>query len=275
MDLAAAETLFRQYQNFKATGICLNNIANLQYKNRQFLKAAQNFQESITQCQEHSIRLRHNDPERYEFEKVLAHRFYQKTMAIYKLMRFDSTQQMEGLTWQKVDKDMERSIAKYYVIRDQYTFYDFIVKLMLHRVYVNYMQKKLLTAEKILDNSNILIEKLESRKIRLIAANRMEAMPIPLCILRQRYFLIQGILMMAFNKEKEAKQAFDSCLTVGDIYDPRLKKECFEYKKQLYEKLVYSVKEICQQLQTFEHKTRDIVFAINTQFSMHAILPQI
>lgn len=95
---------------------------------------------------------------------------------------------------------MERCIAKYYNIRDNYSFYDFIVKIMLHRVFVNYMQKKLLTAEKILDNSNVLLEKLESGKIKISNNNRQEAIQIPYCILRQRYFLMQGLLMMSFNK---------------------------------------------------------------------------
>ena len=47
MDLAQAASIFKKSQNFKALGICYNNIANIQYKNGQYHEAAQNYKKAI------------------------------------------------------------------------------------------------------------------------------------------------------------------------------------------------------------------------------------
>jgi tetratricopeptide (TPR) repeat protein len=47
MDLAQAASIFKRSRNFKALGICYNNIANVQYKNAQYNEAAANFSKAI------------------------------------------------------------------------------------------------------------------------------------------------------------------------------------------------------------------------------------
>lgn len=46
LDLAEACTIF-DGNNYKAAGICFNNIAVIQYKNSKFLQAAENFKNAM------------------------------------------------------------------------------------------------------------------------------------------------------------------------------------------------------------------------------------
>jgi hypothetical protein len=47
MDLAQAASIFRKSNNYKALGICYNNIANVQYKNAHYNEASLNFKKAI------------------------------------------------------------------------------------------------------------------------------------------------------------------------------------------------------------------------------------
>jgi hypothetical protein len=47
MDLAQAASIFKKSSNYKALGICYNNIANVQYKNAQYNEASINFKKAI------------------------------------------------------------------------------------------------------------------------------------------------------------------------------------------------------------------------------------
>lgn len=49
LDLAEACNMF-DGNNYKAAGICYNNIANIQYKNEKFAQAAENFFHAIEQA---------------------------------------------------------------------------------------------------------------------------------------------------------------------------------------------------------------------------------
>ena len=49
IDLAQACVLFSG-QNYKAVGVCYNNIANIQYKNEKYAQAAENFFYAIEQA---------------------------------------------------------------------------------------------------------------------------------------------------------------------------------------------------------------------------------
>ncbi len=46
IDLAEACNMF-DGQNYKAAGICYNNIANVQFKNEKYMQAAENFFNAI------------------------------------------------------------------------------------------------------------------------------------------------------------------------------------------------------------------------------------
>jgi len=47
MDLAQAASIFKKSGNYRALGICYNNIANVQYKNAQYQEASLNFSKAI------------------------------------------------------------------------------------------------------------------------------------------------------------------------------------------------------------------------------------
>ena len=47
MDLAQAASIFKKSSNYRALGICYNNIANIQYKNAQYNEASLNFKKAI------------------------------------------------------------------------------------------------------------------------------------------------------------------------------------------------------------------------------------
>ena len=47
IDLAEACSMFQAQKHFKASGICFNNIGNLQFKSNKFDKAAENFRQAV------------------------------------------------------------------------------------------------------------------------------------------------------------------------------------------------------------------------------------
>lgn len=51
MELAQSASIFKNSGNVKALGICLNNIANIQYKNNQFKEASLNFRKAVKYAQ--------------------------------------------------------------------------------------------------------------------------------------------------------------------------------------------------------------------------------
>ena len=96
IDLAEACNMF-DGQNYKAAGICFNNIANIQYKNEKYMQAAENFYNAMEQAliclkqkspiEVYSRREKVNmkdlvspeepsDDQRCYYEKVLAHRTF-------------------------------------------------------------------------------------------------------------------------------------------------------------------------------------------------------
>lgn len=78
-------------------------------------------------------------------------------------------------------------------------FIDLIIKITIIRAYTNIRNKKLLTAEKLLDCASIMITFLEKGEIEIIYDEREEAPVIPLDILKQKYLLNNGILYISLN----------------------------------------------------------------------------
>jgi hypothetical protein len=129
---------------------------------------------------------------------VEAHRAYMHAMSMYKYMRYgkkkvaDHTKVVNEDQWRwfNVDQKFIHAIELYndqflqngnyhkikqisqddvssqltYGKPNQPIFIDLIIKLMLCRVYINVMDKKLLTAEKILGNAEALIHHIEITK---------------------------------------------------------------------------------------------------------------
>jgi len=63
-------------------------------------------------------------------------------------------------------------------------FIDLIIKITVCRAYANLNNKKILTAEKILESTRSLINFIEKGKIKIMTENREEAPVIPLDILK-------------------------------------------------------------------------------------------
>jgi len=78
---------------------------------------------------------------------------------------------------------------------------------MLCRVYVNVMDRKLLTAEKILGNAELLIDQLkEGRYLKIVTFPevRAESRYVHFDILQKKFLLQKGILLFSLNKEFDA-----------------------------------------------------------------------
>ena len=104
---------------------------------------------------------------------IEAHRTFLKSMSAYKLQRYGTSSSklnnkfgVVKTKWIDIDQEFITVIENYnrvelytkqgkdgYKIRSQPIFIDLIVKVMLCRVYVNIMDKRVLTAEKILGNA--------------------------------------------------------------------------------------------------------------------------
>ena len=112
IDLAKACVLFSG-QNYKAVGVCYNNIANLHYKNEKYVLAAdsynkagfmaqvclgeitpEEFYERFESEKPENIEPLSDDPKTFElqahFKTVQAHRFYQEAMCMYKIWRYQN-----------------------------------------------------------------------------------------------------------------------------------------------------------------------------------------
>lgn len=106
-------------------------------------------------------------------------------------------------------------------------FIDLIIKITVCRAYANLNNKKILTAEKILESTRALINFVERGKIKIITeGNREEAPVLPLYILKQKYLLHKGYLMIALNKDQDACRCFTHCMRTGESYDVRVRREC-------------------------------------------------
>ena len=206
MDLAQAASIFKKSKNYKALGICYNNIANIQYKNAQYNEAATNFTKALSAVEklmedlilmmksidhesskaakgmaamyDRDIHLKRESysTELEYFEKIRAHRVYQYAMSRYKLMRY-SPQNVKDprMNWQLVDYELRQALERYNEIRveveggvpgkKQPLFIDMIIKITVCRAYANLNNKKILTAEKILESTRCLINFVEKGRI--------------------------------------------------------------------------------------------------------------
>ena len=109
IDLADSCSIFEEAFNYKATGVCYNNMANFQYKNEAYSLAIQNYEHAIFLAEvclgtkppseyydwiKKNIKEQIPDAprltyrERERITKSHAHRTYQKVMCKYKEMRY-------------------------------------------------------------------------------------------------------------------------------------------------------------------------------------------
>ena len=98
------------------------------------------------------------------------------------------------------------------------------------------MDRKLLTAEKILGNAHSLLQHLrEGYKLKIVTYNgdeiqagqqsfykdyRQESKPLSLEYLEKLYLLQQGILFASLDKLKDAQDSFLTCMELGQTIVP-------------------------------------------------------
>ena len=71
-----------------------------------------------------------------------------------------------------------------------------------------------------------MIGYIERGRLQIIEEEREEAPVIPIQILKQKYLMHSGYLYLALNRERMAAKLFTDCLRSGEIYDPRIRREC-------------------------------------------------
>jgi hypothetical protein len=95
MELAGMCTMF-DGQNYKYAGVCYNNIANLQFKNKKYNLAKDNFSSAVQLA---DVALKNKEAEEYKstseqddyidyLNRVRAHRYYQYVMCRYKMLKY-------------------------------------------------------------------------------------------------------------------------------------------------------------------------------------------
>ena len=170
------------------------------------------------------------------FEKVRAHRVYQYAMSRYKLMRYapETLRSDQRINWQLVDYELRQAMERYNEIRiesddgsgkKQPLFIDLIIKITVCRAYANLNNKKILTAEKILESTRSLINFIEKGRIQIMTEEREEAPVISIEILKQKYLLHKGYLMIALNKDQDACRCFTHCMVRTILYFKILTRE--------------------------------------------------
>jgi hypothetical protein len=91
------------------------------------------------------------------------------------------------------------------------------------------MDKKVLTAEKIIGMAENLIRLIENGQLQIITYPEMRAgsNPYSHMMLKKKFLLHNGILQFALNKDDEAQDLFLECMETGNkMVDPRFRPEC-------------------------------------------------
>ena len=141
-------------------------------------------------------------------------------MCRYKLLRYTpkNIRDTKEINWQIIDNELKEALKGYNSIRvpiDPYIsnkkqplFIDLIIKITICCAYANLNNKKILTAEKVLESTRQLIGFIEDGKLILTSEGREEAPIIPLDILKQKYLLHKGLLLRNLNKDQDAARCF-------------------------------------------------------------------
>ena len=208
------------------------------------------------------------------FEKTRAHRVYQYAMSRYKLLRYTPQNiKDKRINWQLVDHELRQALERYNEIKvkvgepspkKQQLFIDLIIKITVCRAFANLNNKKILTAEKILESTRWVLNSVEKGKIKMISEGREGAPMIPLEILKQKYLLHKGLLLVNLNKDQDAARCFTHCLRTGAVYDVRIRKECAEQLYQIMSKYGQESRSLGGMLDSFKHRNKDIVFLVNS-----------
>jgi len=168
--------------------------------------------------------------------------------------------------------------ASYDPDEQQPLFIDLIIKITIIRAYANLQNKKLLTAEKLLEFAKLMItllDKSEDIEIQDDLVEREYADIIPLDVLKQKYLLNSGILFIALNQDKTACRHFTDCLKTGEIYDPRIRRDCVIQLQEIFEKQNQHSLSLKLLYKSFKHRTKAVVFLVNVEQSMDRHLSRV
>ncbi len=176
------------------------------------------------------------------------------------------------MNWQLVDYELRQALQCYNDIKvsvdydekkKQPLFIDLIIKITICRAYANLNNKKILTAEKILESTRCLINFVERGQIKLCKDGREEAPLIALDILKQKYLLHKGFLLNNLNKDQDACRCFTHCMRTGSVYDVRVRKECADQLQMIFRKYNQESRSLNELLASFSHRNKDMVFLVN------------
>ena len=106
-------------------------------------------------------------------------------------------------------------------------FLDQIILLLMRRAYIHLIERKIMTARKILVDVKLFLKMIENGKIGFSTDYKeREGCPaIPFCILKQKYLMMKGLLANEFGKTDIAVKKYIKLLNYGHILKPRLYKE--------------------------------------------------
>ena len=235
--------------NYKAAGVCFNNIANIQFKNQRYELAAQNYTLALIKCNQclagefyethpqEIMELQAKD--RTYFEKIRANRYYQFAICKYKDQRY--SQHPKG-DWLEVDAYLRNSIIKYKSVlckcansRDKPVvclYIDIIISLIIKRCYACHMSRKLITAQIMLTQIKALLDLIEDGSVAICdnAEERLGVQPIPMAILKSKYFLHKGLLELKIAPDStETLKNFEKVVNdPSPIFDAKVRKAALE-----------------------------------------------
>jgi hypothetical protein len=248
VDLAETCQMFDAV-NYKAAGVCFNNIANIQFKNQRYELAAQNYTLALIKCNQclagefyethpqEIMELQAKD--RTYFEKIRANRYYQFAICKYKDQRY--SQHPKG-DWLEVDAYLRNSIIKYKSVlckcansRDKPVvclYIDIMISLIIKRCYACHMSRKLITAQRMLTQIKALLDLIEDGSVAICdnAEERLGVQPIPLAILKSKYFLHKGLLELKIAPDStETLKNFEKVVNdPSPIFDAKVRKAALE-----------------------------------------------
>ncbi len=113
-----------------------------------------------------------------------------------------------------------------------------------------------------------MISFIEKDKLMIINEDREEAPVIPIEILKQKYLMHSGLLYVSLNQDKIAAKLFTLCLRSGEIYDPKIRRECAHQLRQIFQRHRQYSLSLEKMFSSFEHRNKDVVFLVNIEESM-------
>lgn len=118
-----------------------------------------------------------------------------------------------------------------------------------------------------------MINLLDKGDLGIITEDREDAPIVPIDILKQKYLLNSGIVFISLNQDKTACKLFTACLRTGQIYDPRIRRDCVLQLQSIFEKHRQSSTNLKLLSKSFRHKDKSVVFLVNVEKSMDGCLP--